>query len=83
MDEIGFPQPQPKMLFADNNSMLTLAKNYSGNHKRIRHSVTKLNFLIQKVEDVIIDIVHLAGTEMPANVFTKHAVHNKHATHIP
>ena len=42
MDEIGFPQPQPKMLFADNNSMLTLAKHYSGNHKIQRHGNHKI-----------------------------------------
>jgi hypothetical protein len=65
--------------------MITVATKYSGNHKRIRHFMTKVNFLIQKVQDSMIDLIHLAGDEMPADVLTKPlgpTAHEKHTAHI-
>jgi hypothetical protein len=85
LEELGFPQYQPTPLFSDNASMITLATKYSGNHKRIRHFMTKVNFLIQKVQDSMIDLIHLAGDEMPADVLTKPlgpTAHEKHTAHI-
>jgi hypothetical protein len=47
--EIGFPQTSPTPLYVDNASMMVLASSYSGNHKRVKHFLVRLNFLIEAV----------------------------------
>ena len=49
MAEIGFPQTEPTPMYVDNASMIALATAYSGNHKRVKHFLVRLNFLIDAV----------------------------------
>ena len=53
-DQLGFNQDGPTTLYTDNASLVTLATEYSGNHKRVRHFVTRLNWMISKVKDGIV-----------------------------
>ena len=41
--ELGFPQLEPIIVYADNNSMITLANDYSGNYKCLKHYVTQID----------------------------------------
>jgi hypothetical protein len=47
--EIGFPQLEPTPIKEDNAGLITLASQYSGNHKRVKHFLRPLNFLIDHV----------------------------------
>ena len=78
LGELGHPQIIPTPLYTDNKSLIALATKYSGNHKRIRHFVTKVNFMVQNVQDAMIELVHLAGEDMPADVLTKALPGDKH-----
>ena len=85
LEELGFPQYHPTPLYTDSKSLVALATNYSGNHKRVRHFVTKVNFMVQQVQDAMIDLIHIAGEEMPADIFTKALASDRHeklTTHI-
>jgi len=70
-EQLGFPQHGPTTLYTDNASLVTLATAYSGNHKRVRHFVTRLNWMISKVEDGIVQLIHMPGCDMPADMLTK------------
>ena len=70
-DQLGFNQDGPTTLYTDNASLVTLATEYSGNHKRVRHFVTRLNWMISKVEDGIVQLIHMPGIDMPADTLTK------------
>jgi hypothetical protein len=48
--ELGFPQHGPTTLYADNLSMITLCSDYSGNHKRTKHFLGQINFMLDQVE---------------------------------
>ena len=50
LGEIGFPQDEPTALNVDNASLITLASEFSGNHKRVKHFLVRLNFLINHVD---------------------------------
>jgi len=78
LEELGFPQYHPTPLYTDSRSLVALATNYSGNHKRIRHFVTKVNFMVQQVQDAMIDLIHIAGEEMPTDIFTKALASDRH-----
>lgn len=54
MDEIGFTQTEPTPMYVDNASMIILANSYSGNHKRVKHFLVRLNFLISAVDTGVI-----------------------------
>jgi hypothetical protein len=69
--EIGFPQLSPTVLFIDNKSAISLAQAFSGNHKKVRHYMARLRFLIEQVETQVIKLEHLEGTEHPSDVLTK------------
>jgi hypothetical protein len=59
MEEIGFPQLEPTPFFTDNESLITLASNFSGNHKRVKHFIMRLGVLIDLVKKGIIVFLHV------------------------
>jgi hypothetical protein len=69
--ELGFPQMQPTPLYIDNQSAIALGSNFSGNHKRVRHYMARINFLIDLVDKKFVELRYLPGTEHPADVLTK------------
>jgi hypothetical protein len=57
LEEIGFPQEEPTPVCVDNESLITLASDFSGNHKRVKHFLVRLNFLIDLVDQKVITFV--------------------------
>jgi hypothetical protein len=69
--ELGFAQMEPTVIFADNSSMITLASDFSGNHKRVKHYLIRINFLLEQVRNKVI-VFHKVPTESnTADVLTK------------
>jgi hypothetical protein len=51
--------------------MITLASQYSGNAKRIKHFLVRLNFMIQQVANQIVHLEYIATQDHPADACTK------------
>ena len=47
--ELGLTQLESTVLYADNKSMVTLCTEYSGNHKRAKHYLNRINFMLRNV----------------------------------
>ena len=45
--ELGFPIASPSPLLVDNKSLIELATRFSGNHKRVRHFLVRIHFLME------------------------------------
>jgi hypothetical protein len=71
LNELGFPQLEPTLVFADNASMITLANDFSGNHKRVKHYMTRINFMIEQVQLQTIRLEHVATDFNVADILTK------------
>ena len=71
MDELGFPQYEPTVVFADNKSMITLATDYSENLKRVKHFIRKINFLIEQVNASLIQFQYVETSDNTADILTK------------
>ena len=71
LEEIGFPQPAPTIMFADNASMIVLAQDFSGNFKRVKHYAVRINFMIEQVHLKVIEMVHKETELNTADVLTK------------
>lgn len=69
--QLGFPQLQPTVIFADNSSMITLASDFSGNHKRVKHYLNRINFLMEQVRARIVEFKKVPGPENTSDMFTK------------
>ena len=69
--EIGFNQFQPTILYADNKSMITLCTEYSGNHKRVKHYLNRINFMLDQVKTGVITLEHLPSEKHKADGLTK------------
>ena len=69
--ELGYPQIQPTTLYVDNLSMITLASKYSGNAKRVKHFLVRINFMIEQVANQIVHLEYIATQEHPADACTK------------
>ena len=52
-------------------SAITLGSNFSGNHKRVRHYMARINFLIDLVDKKFVELRYLPGISHPADVLTK------------
>jgi hypothetical protein len=51
--------------------MITLATNFSGNHKRVKHFLTNINFLIFQVKKNTIKLVHESSQQLRSDQLTK------------
>ena len=71
LGELGFPQLEPTLMFADNASMITLANDFSGNHKRVKHYMTRINFMIEQVQLQSIRLEHVSSEDNVADILTK------------
>jgi hypothetical protein len=67
--ELGFPQEEPTIIYADNTSIITLATDFSGNHKRV--NITRINFLIEQVRDRVVFFTHVGTKDNVADILTK------------
>jgi hypothetical protein len=71
LTELGFPQLAPTLMYCDNASMITLAEDYSGNHKRVKHYLTRVNFMIEQVRMGNIELQHVVSEHNVADILTK------------
>jgi hypothetical protein len=71
LDELGFTQKQSTMIYADNASMILVAENFSGHHKRVKHFLNRINFLIENVKNEIISFTHVSSSDNVADILTK------------
>ena len=69
--EIGFPQEGPTSVHVDNASMITLASEYSGNHKRVKHFLVRLNFLIEQVALKVVELNKVGTDDNTVDTMTK------------
>ena len=71
LEELGFPQLEPTLVYADNASMITLANDFSGNHKRVKHYMTRINYMIEQVKLQSIKFEHVSSEDNVADILTK------------
>lgn len=71
LDEMHLPQLEPTPIYNDNKSSITLATQFSGNHKRIRYMLPRVNWLIEKVKEQVIRLLYLNTRDLPADLGTK------------
>ena len=69
--ELGLTQLEPTVLYADNKSMITLCTEYSGNHKRVKHYLNRINFMLENVKTGVIKLEYMPTTEHKADGLTK------------
>ena len=62
---------KPTPVFTDSASMITLAEDYSGNNKRVKHYITRINFLIEQVKAGILQFEHVPTEVNMADILTK------------
>lgn len=71
LSDLGFAQLEPTVMFSDSASMITLAAAFSGNHKKTKHYITRINFMIEQVQKGHIQLKHVSGTENVSDMLTK------------
>lgn len=69
--ELGLAQLQPTILLSDSKSMIQLAEDYSGNHKRVKHYIVRINFLLEQVRSNVIAFQHVPTELNVADILTK------------
>jgi hypothetical protein len=76
LDEIGYNISAPSILFVDNNSAVQVAKNPE-HQSTMKHVNRSYHWIREKVTDGEIKVVHIPGTDNPADIFTKPLGHIK------
>jgi Reverse transcriptase (RNA-dependent DNA polymerase) len=73
MKELGgrYEQKEPNELATDSEPNITISSDYSGNHKRTKHFLHKISFLIDNIKTGVIRLQYLKTIDMPANMLTK------------
>jgi hypothetical protein len=71
LTELGFPTSKPTSIKVDNQSLIALATKFSGNHKRVRHFLSRINYLIEQVDGKIITLDYVDTKLNTADQLTK------------
>jgi hypothetical protein len=69
--ELGFTIDKPTSLRVDNKSLIELATRFSGNHKRVRHFLVRIHFLMEQVANKTISMDYVDTTSNIADQLTK------------
>ena len=56
---------------SDNKSAIILGQDMTGEHKKARHFMARLRFLIEQMQNSVIKLEHMEGTTLPADVLSK------------
>ena len=78
-NELGYAQTQPSILYCDNQGTVACTHD-PHSHSRMKHIDIRQHFVRACVNDRIIDVHHIPGTQNPADLFTKsldHIIHQK------
>jgi hypothetical protein len=76
LDEIGYDISSPSTLYIDSNSALLVAKNPE-HQSTMKHVNRSYHWIREKVSEGEIKVVHVPGTDNPADIFTKPLGHVK------
>ena len=71
LNELGFTIPIPTRISEDNKSAITLIQDFSGNFRRVRHFVSKINFLMEKYKELIFKLEFCTTEDQVADILTK------------
>jgi len=71
LTELGFPLNSPSSIRVDNKSLIELATRFSGNHKRVRHFLVRIHFLMEQVKTKTITMDYVDTTANTADQLTK------------
>ena len=72
LEELGFPQDKPTVIFEDNKSTIVLSTNYNGNHRKVKHMVRKIAYVMQHVNEYkTIVFEYLPSEWQVADILTK------------
>ena len=71
LNEIGFPQIEPTTIYSDSQSMITLASEYSGKQKHVKHFLIRIHYLMNQIQMGVIKFVKVHTSNNPADTLTK------------
>ena len=71
LNDLGFHQLEPTVLYADSALMIALAENTGSAHKRVKHYITRVNFMIKQVRKGNIALKHDSTFDNVTDILTK------------
>jgi hypothetical protein len=70
LNELGFLQSQPTVIYEDNKSTMAIAAG-GGDHQHIKHIQVKYHYTRDLIRDNVIQVVHCVTEDMIADMLTK------------
>ena len=71
LEEMHQNQLKPMPIYNDNQSAITLATRFNGNHKRVRYMLPRINWLMEKSKQGIYQLIYMSTKILPADFGTK------------
>jgi hypothetical protein len=71
LKEMHLEQITPTAIYNDNQSAITLGKDYNGNHKRVRHFLPKVNWLMDMGKELMVDLKYKNTLVLGPDIGTK------------
>ena len=69
--ELNQPQLQPTPLYGDNDSTISVAINYDGNHKRICYMLLMINWMMEQIKTGVCKIFRLHTKDLQLDELSK------------
>jgi hypothetical protein len=81
LNDIGFPQNKPTIIYEDNQSVIQMVKG-KGNHQRTKHINAKYHFSRQCVNNGQVQLKYCPTKKMVADILTKGSIPSKQFTKL-
>jgi len=71
LEELGFPQTKPTVIYEDNKSTIHLCENDTKHSKQSKHYLLRIHFVHEQVVNKTIELEYLETTKQIADLLTK------------
>jgi len=78
LEELRQTQFQPTPVYNDNKSTITMGSTHSGNSKRLRYMLPRINWLLEQVDAGIVQLQHMDTALLPPDIGTKRLTEDQH-----
>ena len=77
MTELGYPQPEPTLIWEDNKAAIIVAESEASSASRCKHIDVRFRFIAEALKERAVRVRYVASAENYADIMTKPLVHAK------
>jgi hypothetical protein len=80
LTELGYPQPEPRLIWEDNKAAIIVAESKASRASRFKHIGVQFRFIAEALKERAVRVRYVTSVENYADIMTRPLVHAKFET---